>query len=433
MFGYEKTKWILAVCVLISIIISCSTSSILQAESLSKEFNLQSAIDCSHDGDVIIVPDGIYKGIDFKGKAIIVVSENGPKHCIINGGGTGSNGSFYGVIFNENEGSDTILQGFTITNCMKGGAIYCGRNTGPIIINCIIKDNCDQLSTVHGGGGIYCDRQSCPLCMRCQIINNSVLSPMGGYAYGGGVFATYATPKFISCVITNNSAIFSGGSRGHSAGGGLAAMYGSEPIVLKSCVIVNNSADWAGGGLCIRYGQQVHVQGCTLSNNRALGFSCPYPIEGIGGALYCGESADVRIRSSLLWNNSPHEIYISAPYESASVDIDFCDLKGGFEGIEYCHNYQGMINYGEMNINVDPLFKNPTKGNFHLHRTSPCLDAGEKTPEIYSPSGGEKDIDGQPRINDISWISLPGKGPMDIGADEAHLLYYQEHFIGNHS
>ena len=49
---------------------------------------IQSAIDASSDGDMIIVRDGTYTGtgnrdIDFKGKAIHLKSENGPDTCIV--------------------------------------------------------------------------------------------------------------------------------------------------------------------------------------------------------------------------------------------------------------------------------------------------------------------------------------------------------------
>ena len=88
---------------------------ISQAEIIIVDFDIQAAIENATDGDVIVVPDGIYGEIDFLGKAIMVVSENGPDNCIIDGGVGEWWADFYGVTFNNNESSDSILRGLTIT------------------------------------------------------------------------------------------------------------------------------------------------------------------------------------------------------------------------------------------------------------------------------------------------------------------------------
>jgi len=55
-----------------------------------------------------------------------------------------------------------------------------------------------------------------------------------------------------------------------------------------------------------------------------------------------------------------------------------------------------------------------TGGDYHLTAGSPCIDAG--TNGVVQPDW--TDMDGQPRSIDDPWVNLPGRGPVDIGADE---------------
>lgn len=118
---------------------------------------IQTMIDSAQNGDVITIPDGVYKGlgnknIDFKNKFITLISENGPNSCVIDCENEGR-----GFIFQNGEGNGSVLSGFKIINSSvtdgegNGGGILCKNNSSPMIENCIISDG----YAVSGGGEFH--------------------------------------------------------------------------------------------------------------------------------------------------------------------------------------------------------------------------------------------------------------------------------------
>jgi len=455
----KKKLVVIVVCMLFVIVVLPASGSfpdvLNKDKSISSDgdFDIQGAIDAASNGDIIVVPDGIYPGgIDFCGKAITLKSENGPECCIIDG-----DGLHWGVLFDSNEDSYSVLQGFTIRNCFSenrnGAGIYCGEQTSSTIINCIITDNlvegiydgsfggagiyCGRnanATVVNSiiknnmvsvgehcsamGGGILCDRFSNATFISCLITGNMVWGEYNSYTYGGGICALYASPHLLSCTISNNSAMFNGELIGHAAGGGIALLYAgwyhtNVCAELKSCMIVNNIAQSAGGGMILRYLANVTVDSCTFSGNEVLP-----GLWGDGGGIYCGNSI-VNIRNSILWDDFPQEIFICNDYNSSSVDIDFSDVDGGQDAIVNNGGPHTLI-YGSMNIVSDPCFKDPENDDFHLMAVSSCIDAGDPYVDL---DDWIVDFEGDIREYDILWISIPGKGPIDIGADEL-ILYF---------
>src|SRR5438034_10672477 len=73
---------------------------------------IQAAINIASNGDTVLVAPGTYyENINFMGKAITVTSSGGPSVTTINGNAAGSV-----VTLDTNEGSSSVLSGFTITN-----------------------------------------------------------------------------------------------------------------------------------------------------------------------------------------------------------------------------------------------------------------------------------------------------------------------------
>ena len=132
---------------------------------------IQPAIQAAVDGDEVVVADGTYTGpgnrhIDFKGKAITVKSQNGPEKCIID-----CQDSDLGFYFHNGEDSNSVVDGFTVTNGY-GGGIYC-RESSPTISRCNISN-----SWGDRGGGIDCRDGSDATITNCTITGN--MAGMGG-------------------------------------------------------------------------------------------------------------------------------------------------------------------------------------------------------------------------------------------------------------
>jgi parallel beta-helix repeat protein len=339
---------------------------------------IQDAIDAAVDGDTVLVDDGTYvENINFLGKAITVISVNGPESTVIDGNASGSV-----VTFNSGEGTNSVLSGFTICNgeTDDGGGIYC-EVSSPTITNCTISGN-----SALWGGGIYC-WQSSPTITNCTISGNSA------EYWGSGICCDSSSSTITNCTISGNSAHDGGGIcclwyssltitnctiSGNSAhdGGGIYCWQSSPTIT--NCTISGNSADDDGGGILCDDSSPT-ITNCTISGNSA----------DDGGGIYCWQSSPTVV-NSILWGDSPDEIYLA--YES-TIDITYSDIEGGWAT-------------GVGNIDADPLFVGG--GDYHLTANSPCIDAGTGNTTNY-PTLPTDDIDGDAR---------PQSDGYDMGADE---------------
>jgi hypothetical protein len=196
---------------------------------------IQAGIDAAVNGDTVLVADGTYTGegnrdIDFLGKAIAVMSENGPESTIVNCQASYEN-RHRGFIFRGGEDSMSVLQGFTIRNgdVSNGGGIYIA-NSSPMITDNVITYN-DAYQPDGLGGGIYCYNSDARIVgntisnnfgwqgagiycnLGAPVIENNTLS--GNYAecvgYGGGIYIEYSAAEIIDNSIMENEASKEGG------------------------------------------------------------------------------------------------------------------------------------------------------------------------------------------------------------------------------
>ncbi len=189
---------------------------------------IQAAVEAADSGQVILLGDGVYAGpgnrdIEFTRKQVILVSENGPAHTIIDCAGDSAD-PHGGLLFYR--GSDNVtIDGLMIRGgyAAHGPAIFC-TSSSPTIRNCILLANHATVS----GGAVRCKSAS-PRFVNCTLVDNS--TAMVGAAVH--VIAG-SSPVFENCII----AFSDGGGAVFSSDGT------SVPQFNCSDIFGNEGGDW---------------------------------------------------------------------------------------------------------------------------------------------------------------------------------------------
>jgi parallel beta-helix repeat protein len=324
---------------------------------------IQAGIDAAVNGDTVLVADGIYKGdanknLDFEGKAITVISENGPFATIIDCQGDGR-----GFYFHSGEGQGSVVSGFTITNGKSVGISGAGidiSSSSPVIRNNVISNN--------QGVGIGTRSASNPLIQENIIYENS-----GGIAIWG------SQPNITGNFIRKNS------------GDGIQTANTGAFAILNNIIAENgkNGVDYS-----IPFGSPGPV---VIINNTITANSD----NGISG----NRDANLTISNNIFTNNQDCGIFFDTSYDWGTPNSNYNNVWENTGG-----NYCELATSGTDDISADPLFVDPAQGDYHLWPNSPCIDAGT------SEGAPSTDLDGDSRPIDGN---ADDNAEFDIGADEA--------------
>jgi hypothetical protein len=295
-----------------------------------------SAVTAAQNGDIVLVPDGTYTGpgnvdIDFQGKAITVQSVNGPASTVIDCSGTltDPHGAF---IFQSEENSNSVLQGFTIQNANQ---------------------------VVGNYGGAIAVYASSPTISQCDFVNNTGCS-------GGAIDIDDGSPWISQCVFSGNSATI---GASNSNGGAIAVVTDSAYAnpVLEDCVFLNNAADGDGGAIDLASYINADTTGISLVNcsfygNTASGDGYTVDTNDEPGAIDFYQSTAVISNCIFFGDSSPTEISTLNPPNSPIVE-DSDIVQAGYAGT-----------HG--NIDADPTYFDAAVGNLQLLDGSPCVGTG---------------------------------------------------------
>ena len=91
-----------------------------------------------------------------------------------------------------------------------------------------------------------------------------------------------------------------------------------------------------------------------------------------GGGISVHGNDTLLLSNSILWNNSPYQIY---SYNN-NISVTYSDIQDGWTGTG--------------NINSNPQFIGGD--DFHLQLGSPCIDAGNPDSQYNDPDGSRNDM-----------------------------------------
>jgi hypothetical protein len=383
-------------CFLLAPAISARTWHI-QADGSGDALTIQAGIDSAVTADTVLVAPGTYlESIDFRGKGIVVTSEQGPEVTVLDG----TSGEESVVCFQSGERRAAILEGFLITGGKRGVLVV---NSEPSILGNIIRENGPD---DYPGGGIRCIGDVA--CWVPLVANNTIQSNTAKIVGGGIASSSHMAPVIEGNEILENEAgsvgggIFlspyeggalvqgnriAGNHAGHTGGGIWVDRRGTFGVTVSWNLIQDNIAvgdaltDDSGGGLWLS-GDGVWIHHNTIVGNGAESIldadgggvaihGSPVleqniiALSGLGGGISCNAFASPTIRNNLAWDNL------------------------GAHGAGSCSDWP----QSDGNIVTDPYFCDPASGDYSVAQNSPAMT------HVAGPLGA---------------IPIPGCGPVAV-------------------
>lgn len=322
---------------------------------------IQAAVDSCINGDTVLAADGIFVGegnynIDFSGKIIVVMSENGPENTIIDCEGSHDETSRRGFIFRNEEGAESILNGFAIKNGMgvsdseisgdAAGALVV-LNASPTIMNCVFMNNeAWPSSGISNGGAMYCYINGSMTMRGCRFVGNKA-------TFGGAIEVGAGSLILENCEFIGNIA--------DNGPGGAINSNGSH-VSAEDCFF---TANLAGAGSAI-YSDQSSI----VINNSTLALNGQDTLLAENSVIFCFNGTSLTMNRSIVAFNSQCRAVWCENMDVNDIQINCSDIYGNDNG-DWVDCLAGM---DEINNNFasDPQFCDTANGNLHIAHMSPC-------------------------------------------------------------
>lgn len=419
---------------------------------------IQAGINAAANGDrVVVAPGAYFENIDFLGRAIEVISSDGPATTIIDGGHHGPTVSFVG-----GEPRDSAIIGFTIQHggaavdgSGLGGGIELHDSAASISGNIITANDCVGIAITRSGALIQRNTISdtAPVATGVCVSNGT-----GIYVVEGSSVSGFPSTEILANTIENNDQTKGdpdGGQVVGNSGGGIL-VDGAEGTLIANNIIRNNKANFIGGGINVLYTNHVvilqnqiygnsarNVGGgiydlaqyvdsgrpllTLIANNTFFGNSIrETPAVGADAFIYSTQSTGVFVNNIVEGNTATPSVGCAPDpndIPQTPVIFDHNDVINTV-GLGYdtgCGDWTGRFG----NIAQDPKLADAASGEMQLQDGSPAIDAGNTSAEqlliglvqagLYPDARPDLDAAGDARVQDGS-----GKGyaVMDMGAFE---------------
>jgi len=260
------------------------------------------------------------------------------------------------------------------------GGIGISNKSNPILRNINLFDNdiSGDLITTH----LHCTDHCNPIYDNITISTTyQQVNEKATHCAGN------SNPLFLNCTIEGNK---TNPSTGHFGAGTLH----NTPLLIN-CKIVKNFGDISSGFGIMWTEDSIYFINCTICDNE----NCS---EGTIRLVY---NSHITLINTILRNEPATEIWFHPMYDPNSATIEYCNIDGG--SLAVAINNNGTLNWGEGNIDEDPMFVGGDPFSYELLPGSPCIDAG--TPDTTELNLPPYDLAGYPRIYN---------GRIDIGAYE---------------
>ena len=325
---------------------------------------------------------------------------------------------------------DNLVDGFRIEGGEAdggGGALV--EYSELILANCEVADN----TATESGGGIHIQTSSV-FIIGSQIRENAAGSQGGNETgFGGGVYTAHSPIRLVDSLIEGNRTygfsaeggglhanrglveLFGVSIRGNESDGDGGAVLGTSPNLLEldRCVIANNRAGDGAGGIGV-HGGRTFIRNTVVWKNAGE----------MHGGFEGRDSSGLTIENSTFYGNAPNNATFNRRSGSVAVEVRnsvfWRGVSSNFDATDapvFYSNIEGGWP-GTGNLDLDPLFIAPEKGDFRLAAGSPCIDSG-------TVEGPAIDFEGRPRPVDIPGTGRDGTGgEYDMGAFERPAIGY---------
>lgn len=320
-----------------------------------------------------------------------------------------------------------------------GGAMRVNDAEKIVIANCRFHHNTMR----KRGGGLFAVNSTLNI-YECEIYENFGTGYEGSYCWGTGF-------QFLKCDVTMHDVVFHDNYSDVGYGGGMNV--DSCNMELNNAVFYNNVAVNAGGlGIqrCKEY--SVKVSNMLAYNNAvihyggglAMATSDPelnnltivnnYCGGGGGAGMQAAFDAAPTLNNCIFWGN--HAIYgfnndkdTLEYYYGSQIWLWGSDNRPVFNngvvqyGMDSINGHEYMVpeQYNDM-LEVDPLFVDIKRFDYHLIEKSPCINRG--TADIAGLFLPDSDLDGSPRVFD---------GRIDMGCYEWNNIGVDEFSVEGNS